>query len=134
MAGRRPQAGGGRRYPRTARVNEVLREVVADAIERLADVDDRLLLLTVTGVEADPDLRHAVVLFASLSTEAKLSLDTLRPRLQAAIAHQVRLRRTPQLSFDADPAVAAGEQVERILRDIGSAAAAADEDGGPDGG
>jgi ribosome-binding factor A len=134
MAGRRPQAAAGRHYPRTARVNEVLREVLADAIERLADTDDRLLLLTVTGVQADPDLRHAVVLFASLSDDAKVGLEAVRARLQATIAHQVRLRRTPQLSFAPDPAVATGEQVERILRDLGGTGAAADEDGGRDGG
>ena len=41
----------GRRYPRSARVNEVLREVLAEALERLADADERLALLTITGVE-----------------------------------------------------------------------------------
>ena len=50
---------GSRRYPRVARVNEVLREVLAEAIERIADADERLAMLTVTAVRTDPDLRQA---------------------------------------------------------------------------
>jgi ribosome-binding factor A len=80
------------RYPRTARVNEVLRQVVADELERLADVDERLRLLTVTGIETD--------------------------RLQAAIGRQVRMKWTPLLTFVADPAVATGMRVEQLLRGI----------------
>ena len=43
----------------------------------------------------------------------------MRVRLQAAISSQVRLKRTPQLRFEPDPAIAAGERVEDILRSIG---------------
>lgn len=106
------------RYPRSARVNELLREVLADAIGRFADADERPPLLTITAVRTDPDLRHAVVLLASLEDEAKVWLDVFRPRLQATVAQQVRLRRTPLLSFVADPAVATGARVEEILRDM----------------
>lgn len=114
--GGRLPAPAARRYPRSARVNEVLREVVAEELERLADVDERLALLTVTGVECEPDLRHATVLLSSLSDEAAGALAARRPRLQAAVASQVRLKRTPQLAFEADPAVAAGARVEEIIR------------------
>ncbi|HZN13000.1 MAG TPA: 30S ribosome-binding factor RbfA [Acidimicrobiales bacterium] len=107
-----------RRYPRTARVNQVLREVVADALERVSDEDERLLLVTVTSIEADADLRHARVFYASRQEGVQEALDEQRVRLQAAIGHQVRLKRTPQLSFVADPAISSGEQVESILRAI----------------
>ena len=103
-----------RRYPRTARVNEVLREVIADAIERLDD--RRLELLTVTGVRVTPDLRHATVWCSSLDDGARAALGRHRGRLQAAVAAQVRLKRTPELAFAPDPAVASGERVENILR------------------
>lgn len=116
---RRVNKGSSARYPRSARVNEVLREVIAEALERLADGDDRLQLLTVTGVECEPDLRHAVVLLASLDEEETAALAEARVRLQAAVSHQVRLKRTPQLSFVADPAVSSGQRVEDILRHLG---------------
>ena len=116
--GRRSDAGSARRYPRTARVNEVLREVVAEELERLGDDDPRLGLLTVTAVQSDPDLRQATVLFATLSDDAAEALEEVRVRLQAAVGRQVRLKRTPRLSFAADPAVASGQRIEEILRDI----------------
>jgi ribosome-binding factor A len=124
---RRVAGGTTRQYPRAARVNEVLREILAEAIERIADSDDRLALLTVTGVTSDPDQDHATVMFASLSDDARAGLEDHRLRLQALIARQVRLRRTPKLTFVVDAAVAAGARVEEILRHI-----QASEEGEPD--
>jgi ribosome-binding factor A len=107
-----------RRYPRTARVNEVVREVLAEELERLADVDERIDLLTVTAVKVDPDLRRATVLLASLSDVAKEALEEDRARLQAAIGSQLRMKRTPQLSFEVDPAITTGSRIEDILRGL----------------
>jgi ribosome-binding factor A len=103
-----------------ARVNEVLREVLAEEIELVASSDSRLELVTVTAVSCEPDLRHATVLLASLPDAVRDALSEARPRLQAAVAHQVRLKRTPQLAFQADPAVGHGELVEEILRELRS--------------
>jgi ribosome-binding factor A len=114
----RDHGKSGRRYPRSARVNEVLREVLAETLERLADADERLALLTITAVQTDPDLRRAKVLFASLSNEGREALDQVRVRLQATVARQVRLKWTPQLSFDSDPAVSTGQRVEELLRHL----------------
>ena len=105
-------------YPRAARVNEVLRQVLADELERIEDVDERLGMLTITAVDCDPDLRHATVLMSSLSEGEASALAAVRVRLQSAISHQVRMKRTPQLRFAADPAVAAGQRVEDILRQL----------------
>lgn len=105
-------------YPRTARVNALLAEVLADALERTGDEDPRLGLLTVTAVRTDPDLRHASVFFASLPPEAAQALADYRPALQAAIGRRVRMKRTPLLRFLPDPAVAAGERVEEVLRQL----------------
>ncbi|HEX4862657.1 MAG TPA: 30S ribosome-binding factor RbfA [Acidimicrobiales bacterium] len=116
--GRRGSAHTARQYPRTARVNEILREVLADALERVEDLDERLGLLTITAVECEPDLRHAVVFFSSLDEGTATALSESRVRLQGAISSQVRLKRTPQLRFAADPAVEAGQRVEAILRTI----------------
>ncbi len=86
-----------------------------------------------TAVSCEPDLRHATVLLASLPEPAHTALVEARTRLQAAVAHQVRLKRTPLLSFEADPAVAHGERVEEILRAIHAEEknmVAGDDDGG----
>ena len=104
------------RFPRTARINEVLREVIAEALERQGDVDDRVRLMTVTGVETASDLSHATVYLSSLDSRAHEVLEELRAGLQHDIGSQVRMKRTPLLSFAADPAVAQGVRVEEILR------------------
>jgi ribosome-binding factor A len=109
-------SGGHHPYPRSARVNEILREVISEELVRLADVDERLGLLTVTGVETTPDLRQATIFFDSLSEPARLALDERRRQIQASVNVQTRFKRTPRLSFVADPAVAHGEAVEEILR------------------
>jgi ribosome-binding factor A len=106
-------------------VGELLREIIADELERIAGSEDRLELMTVTHVEVEPDLRHATVLLSSMDTDAEEALHEVRGRLQAAIGRQGRLKRTPQLSFAVDPGVSSGERVEEILRELG-------EDGGSD--
>jgi ribosome-binding factor A len=90
--------------------------VVAEALERLSDIDDRLRLITVTSVDTTPDLSRATVYLSSLSDEAAAALDDERVNLQRQIGRQVRLKRTPLLVFAPDPAVAHGFQVEEILR------------------
>ena len=93
-----------------------MQEVLAEELERVVDTDERLGLVTLTGVACDPDLRHAVVYFASLTDEARDVLEEHRRELQAAIGKQVRARRVPTLSFEADPAIASAQRVEEALR------------------
>jgi ribosome-binding factor A len=107
-----------RRYSRLDRVNEALREVIADELERIED--ERLELVTVTGVKVEPDLRHAVVWFDSLrpTAEVQSALTQHRVRMQAAVGRGLRIKRTPELSFVPDPAIAIGTRVEEILRGL----------------
>jgi ribosome-binding factor A len=99
-------------------VNELCREIIGETLERIDD--DRLALVTVTHVRVDPDLRHALVEFASLGEgedDAGEALAEHRVRLQTAIARQARLKRTPELRFALDPVIAGGARIEEILRD-----------------
>jgi len=105
-------------YARSLRVNQVLRQVVAEELERLADADERLRMVTVTSVDSTTDLRQATVYLSSLSDDAADALGERRVQLQRAVARQTQLKRTPQLSFAQDPAVVAGGRVEDLLRRI----------------
>ena len=110
--------GAARQYPRTARLNELLREILAEELERLDD--DRLQLVTVTAVDIEGDLRRAVVFYDSLQgedgdEEILGALGDLRWRLQAAIGRQARIKHTPELSFAPDPAVRAGARIDALL-------------------
>jgi ribosome-binding factor A len=117
-----PNRGSSRRgYSRLARVNEALREVLGDELERIHD--DRLELVTVTGARVDADLRHALVWYSAMSAPApeddiRAALAAHRVRLQAAVGRQLRLKHTPELAFQADPGIAVGTRVEDILRGL----------------
>jgi ribosome-binding factor A len=104
-------------YPRALRVNQVLRQVVAEELERLADADE-VPMLTVTSVEVSADMRSAVVYLSSLDDEASVVLEEQRGHLQHLIGTQMTMKRTPRLSFRADPAIAAGSRVEELLRGL----------------
>ena len=109
-----------RGYSRLDRVNRAVQEVLGDELERVGD--ERLDLVTITGVRVEPGLRHATVWFSALSAGEHVDVAAVlgehRARLQAAVARQLRLRRTPELSFGADPAIDTGTRVEEILRGL----------------
>jgi ribosome-binding factor A len=103
------------------RVNEVMREVIGGAIA--TDLQDpRIGFVTVTAVETSPDLRSARVFVSVLGDEAQReeTLAGLRSShgvLQSAVAAQLRLKRTPTLSFHYDPSIERGARVTRLLED-----------------
>jgi ribosome-binding factor A len=129
--GRSHATGSTGTYARSLRVNQVLRQVVAEELERLADADERLRLVTVTAVDTAPDLRTATVYVASLEADAAEALDERRSQVQAAVGRQVRMKRTPVLRFAADPGVSAGTRVEEVLRRLGTESAGS-EPGDPE--
>lgn len=112
-----------RQYPRMARVNELLREVVAETVRDIDD--DRLLHVTVTHVACDTDLGHAVVHYDVLDGADADDLvieafEELRPRLQSAINRETRLKATPKLSFEPDPVVRSAARIDDVLRGLES--------------
>jgi ribosome-binding factor A len=131
-------SGTARDYPRTARLNHLVHEIVAEEIERIDD--ERLGFLTVIGVEVDSDLRRATVWYTALAGDEAPgdgddgdgddpvveALGEHRVRLQSAIGRQARLKRTPELTFQPDQVIRQAERVEAILRDL-----ADDETGDP---
>ena len=135
MPGRRYDNRGASPYPRSLRVNQVLRQILAEELERLADADERLRLVTVTSVDSTSDLRNATVYLSSLSDEAAEALAERRVQLQRAMNRQTRMKRTPLLTFEVDPAVVAGSRVEDLLRRIRGAGPEPDDpDGAPEAG
>lgn len=121
MAQQRRRSGS-RPYRRTERVNELVREIIADQLQLIGD--ERLELVAITGVRVDAEFRTGVVFFDTAfgdGNDDPVVLEALaehRARLQRAIADQARLRRTPELSFRPDEGVRAGLRVESILRNL----------------
>ena len=120
-SGKRSRPAPKRHYPRTARLNALFQEIVAEALERIED--DRLELVTVTGVEVDADLNRAVVYVSALSgpeADAELleALGQHRIAVQRSIATEARVRKTPEVVFTVDPAVRTGARIEEILQEL----------------
>jgi len=121
-----------RQYPRAARVNEVVRETLAEELERMSD--PRLGFVTLTGVEVSPDIRYADVYYSVLGTpeervESSNALRSASPRLRAVLGKQVRLKFVPELRFAEDPAIAQGQRIEEVIRSIHDGATVPDEEG-----
>ncbi|MDQ3572482.1 MAG: 30S ribosome-binding factor RbfA [Actinomycetota bacterium] len=106
---------------RMRRVNEVMREVIGDSISTELE-DPRIGFVTVTAVKTSPDLRAARVFVSVLGgedeREATLkALASAHGVLQAAIASQTRMKRTPTLTFVYDDTPERGVRLTRLLED-----------------
>lgn len=107
--------------PRMRKVNELVREVVADAVQDLKD--PRIGFLTITGAETSPDLRHAVVYYSVLGSDEEkkgtaVALKSAKSRIQSALGRETRLRYTPVLEFRVDPSIDEGLRITQILADL----------------
>lgn len=117
---RRTPASSAHRYSRSARVGELLREIIAEELERIGD--ERLEQVAVTSIDVDPELNRAIVYYDAFFGEA-VDAETLeafaghRIRLQAAIGRQIRARKTPILEFRPDDVLRSAERIDRVLRD-----------------
>lgn len=110
-----------RQFPRTARLNTLLQEIIAHYLERVDD--DRLGFLTVTGVEVDSDLNRAMVYVSTLADESYddellEALGEYRKAAQGEVARSARIRKTPEVVFQLDPAVRTGARIEDILASL----------------
>ena len=108
-----------RRFARTARLSETLREVIADELNKIDD--DRLGFVTVTSVDVDSEMNRGIVYFDSIQgadgdEQILEALNEYRKRLQSVIADQVRARRTPILQFRPDDAIRAAQRIDEVLR------------------
>ncbi len=112
--------GPGRPFARTDRIGELVRELVAEELERIAD--ERLELVTITSADVDGDLARARVYYSAVlateegrSAEVAEALEQLRWPIQQVINRSVRARKPPQISFVRDTSIEAGLRIEAVL-------------------
>jgi ribosome-binding factor A len=104
------------------RVDEAVREVLGDAVTQ--DLKDpRVGFVTVTEVRTSPDLRQARVFVSVFGTdeEKAATLQGLRSAhgiLQAKIASQLRMKRTPALEFALDDTAEKAARLEAIIDEV----------------
>lgn len=104
------------------RVDEAVREVLGDAVSR--DLKDpRVGFVTVTEVRTSPDLRHARVFVSVLGTpdERTATLEGLGSAhgiLQGRVARELRLKRTPTLTFELDDTAERAARLEALIDEV----------------
>ena len=103
------------------RVNESVRQVLSETLPELKD--PRIGFVTVTGVETSTDLRHARVFVSVFGSERKqqATIDGLTAAhgvLQARIGRELRMKRTPQLTFEYDRTVEEGVRMSKLIDEL----------------
>ena len=106
---------------RMRRVNESVRQVLSEALLELKD--PRIGFVTVTGVETSPDLLQATVFVSVLGSEKKRAstvagLTAAHGLLQARLGRELRMKRTPQLTFEYDPTVERGVRMTKLIDEL----------------
>ena len=104
---------------RMRRVNEAVREVLSARISQGLK-DPRIGFVTVTAVETSPDLRHARVYVSVLGDEPQreatlAGLASSHGVLQAQLARELRMKRTPTLEFAYDSSVDRSMRIIELL-------------------
>ena len=115
---RKPATGPSQRQLRVA---EEIRHVLAGLFERrdFRDPDLAEAAITVTEVRVGPDLKHAI---AYVSRLGRPDVDALLPGLRRAtpflrgqVAHALRLKFAPELTFQPDHALDYAANIDRLL-------------------
>lgn len=106
---------------RTRKIESQIKEIVGEQLDGLSD--PRIQgMVTVTGVKVSPDLAHARVYYSVLAegdeSEAAEGLQSAAGRLQSAVGARTRLKRTPRISFEPDPAVEHATRIDAALREV----------------
>ena len=106
---------------RMRRVNEALKEVLSEGILELKD--PRIGFVTITGVQTSTDLRQARVYVSVLGSERKqkatlAGLAAAHGVLQSRVGSELRMKRTPLLTFEYDPTVERGVRMTQLIDEL----------------
>ncbi len=104
---------------RPERVSGLLLETVAETLLREVK-DPRVSTVTVTGVKLSPDLKTAIIFFAThRDDEVASALAGLRKAtgfIKRHVAGQLRMRHTPEIEFRHDETLDQVNHLESLLR------------------
>jgi ribosome-binding factor A len=106
------------------RVNDQIRDELAELLMHEAR-DPRLQgMISVTGVETAPDLSQSRVFVSVLGTAEEAEATVLQMQRAASffrreLAARLNLRKTPALEFRLDRSIAEGAKINQLLRELG---------------
>jgi ribosome-binding factor A len=118
------------------RVDEAVREVLGDVLQRGELKDPRIGFATITGVRTSNDLSHATVLVSVLRMaddehgpeETIAGLRSAVGFLQRRVGQELGLKSTPVLKFELDETIDRAMRIQEILDDPPPPAVESEED------
>jgi ribosome-binding factor A len=111
-----------REYSRIQRVNQLLKEEISRLL-RDEVKDTRIGMVTITDVEASPDLKVATVYIQTVGdddrkSEALTGLESAAGFIRSKLGRELRIRRVPELHFALDRTMERAARIEALLREI----------------
>lgn len=107
------------------RANRVAEQIKKELGEILTQKlkDPRIGFVTITDVEVTGDLQQAKVFISVLGDETEKAetlegLEKANGFIRSEIGQRIRLRKTPEITFEFDEAHAYGNHIDSILRDL----------------
>lgn len=107
---------------RANRVGEQMKKELGDIIGRKIK-DPRIGFVTVTDVSVTGDLQQATVYISVLGDENQKentlkALAKAKGFIRSEIGQRIRLRKTPEISFEFDESISYGNRIQTILHQI----------------
>ncbi|MFD1735860.1 30S ribosome-binding factor RbfA [Bacillus salitolerans] len=107
---------------RATRVGEQMKKELGEIIGRKIK-DPRIGFVTVTDVEVTGDLQQAKVFISVLGDDEQRQntlkgLAKAKGFIRSEIGQRIRLRKTPEITFEFDESVDYGNRIESLLADL----------------
>lgn len=109
-------------YRRTDRLNEVIKEEIAELIVSGEIDDERLKMVTITRVRVSEDLSFADVYYSVIGSSwesARKALEDSKKFMEYRMMKDLRIKKIPKLRFFEDRNLEYVERIERILKEMG---------------
>ena len=106
---------------RQGRINDEMQKEIAEILRVVKDPRVSEAFISVTGVEATPDLKFAKVYYSVFTGDKKEIAKGLRSSagyIRGQLAKRMNLRMTPELTFVEDGSIAYGAHISKILSGI----------------
>ncbi len=107
---------------RIGRINEEIQKALASLIRELKDPRVQDTMISITRVEATPDLRYAKIYVSFLQEEkANDALKGLRSAggyLRRELGRQLQLRYTPELVWEQDDSITYGAKMLKLINSL----------------
>ena len=106
---------------RQGRINDEMQKELAEILREVKDPRVSGAFISITGVDATPDLKFAKVYYSAMTGDKKEIAKGLKSSagyIRRIIAQRMNLRMTPELTFCEDKSIAHGAHISKLLESI----------------